>query len=360
MNQSISSGNKKQSSGKTSYIVCVILLLGGIIAFYINDNWKRNKPFPPIPPETIVNSSPVPVVGKHWNVMSLDLGFRWIPSGSFFMGSAEDEKDRRDDEQLHQVSITQGFWMAQFETRIRDFEFFVSKSGYISESENEVDGYGSWVFDKTKNEIISASGRNWRNVHNHGPDHPVMAVSYFDAMAFCEWLTAFERDAGRITELMKFTLPTEAQWEFSCKDRSHSSDTFYFGNSLSSRLANFNGHFPYGEGQQSKYLEKSAPVGQYAPNWLGLYDMHGNTFEWCLDWYSPYQTNSTPHGIIDPQGPEDGKDKIYRGGSWFDVSGFCRSAFRGKTNPHDRSDHLGFRIVLINLPYAESTVEEFE
>lgn len=319
------------------------VLAGGTLYLQKRQGAPMIPRLPVVPPQPVVNTSEFPRTGQDWLVESLDITLKWIAPGEFVMGSPESEAKRRDDESLHNVRIPEGFWMSQFELRHRDFQAFTEDSGYLSESERGVDGYGTYVFNAEESKILPAAGVHWRNLHANGPDHPVLAVSWNDVVAFCEWLTAKERANGSLQENQHFTLPTETQWEYACRNAGSVTTPFHFGESLSSHQANMNGYFPYGDAPRGTFLHTSEPVGQYPPNALGLYDMHGNVFEWCLNQYEHYDGSQSDH----PTEVEMGDRRCYRGGSWFDLGEYCRAAFRGKTPPSDRSDHLGARIVLI-------------
>lgn len=329
-------------------IVILVLVTAGILSggiFY----YQKRQITPAIPrlpvvhPTPVVNTTQFPQSGQDWRVESLGMTLKWIAPGEFLMGSPGTEAKRRDDEWQHKVDILEGYWMSQFELRHRDFQAFTQSSGYLSEAERQIEGYGTWVFDPEKKEILQSLEANWRNLHANGPDHPVLAISWNDVVAFCEWLTARERTNGSLQDNQYFTLPTESQWEYACRNAGSTTTPFHFGESLSSHQANMNGYFPYGDAPRGTFLHTSEPVGQYPPNALGLYDMHGNVFEWCLNQYEPYD----PSQALNPADAEMGDRRCYRGGSWFDLGEFCRAAFRGKTPPSDRSDHLGARIVLI-------------
>ena len=170
---------------------------------------------------------------------------------------------------------------------------------------------------------------------------PVEQVSWEEAVAFCKMLSELpeERSSGRV-----YRLPTEAEWEYSCRGAASSYQVFAFGDSLSSTQANFNGNNPYGGAPTGPYLERTCQVGSYQANGFGLYDMHGNVDEWCADSYGrDYYRNSPGR---DPQGPSQGPSRVIRGGSWnYDGSG-CRSAFRNWNEPGYRSSDLGFRLAL--------------
>jgi len=173
-----------------------------------------------------------------------------------------------------------------------------------------------------------------------GKDAPVEKVSWEDAMAFCGKLNEREGQAGRLPEGYKYSLPTEAQWEYAC--RAGTTSVFSFGDSLSSQQANFDGEEPYGDAEIGPYLGTTSPVGNYPPNKWGLYDMHGNVREWCYDWYGEYGTGV----VTDPIGPSSGSSRVARGGSWCDYGESCRSANRDWYYPGGRDFNLGFRLSL--------------
>jgi len=159
--------------------------------------------------------------------------------------------------------------------------------------------------------------------HFKGPDNPVECVSYDDAAAFCEALS--KRGQG------KFRLPTEAEWEYAC--RAGSATRYCFGDS-EEQLDEYAWYNKNSDGQ-------SHPVGQKKPNAWGLYDMHGNVWEWCSDWYGDY----SPEGQENPKGPPVGSHRVLRGGCWVNIPGRCRSAYRSDSTPDDRDNAVGFRVV---------------
>ena len=157
----------------------------------------------------------------------------------------------------------------------------------------------------------------------------MVCVSWNDAQAFCDWLSKKE---GK-----KYRLPTEAEWEYAC--RTGTTTPFYFGNSLNSDNANYNGDYPYGTTTKGPWLKCTTPVGTYKPNAFGLYDMHGNVWQWCQDWHELYYyTNSPPS---DPPGPNAGTFRVLRGGGWDRGGVDCRSASRSKDVPSDRFPEHG-------------------
>ena len=144
-----------------------------------------------------------------------------------------------------------------------------------------------------------------------------------------------EKKAGRT-----YRLPTEVEWEYAC--RAGTTTPFHFGSQLNGRQANCDGTVPYGTDTEGPNLEKTTPVGNYPANAWGLYDMHGNVWEWCSDWYGEYPSAS----LTDPNGPANGSNRVFRGGSWYGVAVNCRSARRDGDDPSFRDGFLGFRVAL--------------
>ena len=164
---------------------------------------------------------------------------------------------------------------------------------------------------------------------------PVENVSWVDATNFCAKLTEQERQAGRLPDGYVYRLPTEAEWEYAC--RAGTTTRFSYGDDP--EYVELGEYAWYDENSSSR----THPVGQKKPNPWGLYDMHGNVWEWCLDWYS----GSYPGGsVTDPKGPSSGSFRVIRGGSWYVSARFCRSAIRDWFVPSLRHSRLGFRVVL--------------
>src|SRR5262249_5007346 len=143
---------------------------------------------------------------------------------------------------------------------------------------------------------------------------PVENVSWHDAVAFCRKLSEREEEqkAGRV-----YHLPTEAEWEYACRGGARS--PFHYGNALSSTQANFHGDYAYGNAAKGPSLERTTSVGSYDANAFGLYDMRGNVWEWCADWYGPYPAKP----VQDPTGPATGAHRVVRGGSWDQYGSNC-------------------------------------
>ena len=241
-----------------------------------------------------------------------------VPAGRFMMGSPRGEKERDAEEVRHEVVIERPFYVGVYEVRQSEFATVMG----------------------TESRAVFRAGRGG------GPDHPMEDVLWKDAVEFCRRLTARpeETRAGR-----HYRLPTEAEWEYAC--RAGTTTVFHFGDTLSSRQANFNGHPPYGNAKEGPYVRKTTRVGAYAPNAFGLFDMHGNVAEWCADWYDrDYYINSPTE---DPLGPPVGvlPDDfgnfylVVRGGSWVDDARACRSAYRQRAMHANRYRIIGFRVV---------------
>jgi len=244
---------------------------------------------------------------------TVDLDMIWIEPGTFIMGSPGDELGRLEDESQHQVTLTQGYWLGKYEVTQGQYQAVMGENP--SEQQD-----------------------TWGDYHNIGINYPVYNVSWNDATNFCAKLTAIEREAGRLPEGYEYTLPTEAQWEYAC--RAGTTTALNSGKELS-------GYWECPEmdevgwysGNSSKELY---PMGQKQPNAWGLYDMHGNVSEWCLDWYGDYPTSA----VTDPTGPDTGEYRMIRGGCWNSNADHCRSAVRYHNLPSRVSSDDGFRVAL--------------
>lgn len=244
----------------------------------------------------------------------------WIPSGTFMMGSPKSEKGRQIDEIYHRVTISKGFWMSKYE--ITQVQWQAVMGDNPSDFPN-----GDNLIVKKATYFVAGNPSTFRGNSNL----PVDSVSFNDAQYFIKRLNRKTR--------MTFRLPTEAEWEYAC--RAGTTTAFYFGNSLTSDMANFDGRYPY-NGSKGVWRNKTTPVGSFKPNSFGLYDMHGNVWEWCRDWYGPYPSKP----VIDPTGPESGEYRVLRGGCWFFDAKYVRSAYRDRGYPDKRVGLLGFRLVL--------------
>jgi formylglycine-generating enzyme required for sulfatase activity/serine/threonine protein kinase len=228
----------------------------------------------------------------------IDLRFAWCPPGTFLMGSPPSEQERSDDETQHRVTLTKGFWLA--------------------------------VTAVTQAQWQAVMGSN--PSHFKGDDRPVEQVSWDDCQDFCRKLA--ER-TGKT-----FRLPSEAEWEYAC--RAGTTTPFHNGCTLSTEQANYDGNHTYGPGKKGVYRHQTTPVGSFPANAWGLFEMHGNVYEWCADWYGPYQTGD----VKDPKGRNYGTTRVLRGGSWGYHPGFCRSAYRCWNAPGSRNNSIGCRLVV--------------
>ncbi len=243
---------------------------------------------------------------------TVNLEMIWIEPGTFIMGSPEDELGRQDDETLHQVTLTQGYWLGKYEVTQAQYRAIMGSNPATH-------------FGPTMNFGI-------------GDNYPVYFVRWDDATNFCAKLTAIEKAAGRLPEGYEYTLPTEAQWEYAC--RAGTTTALNSGKDLSNAEEcpemDEVGWYGYNSNKSTH------PIGQKKPNLLGFYDMHGNVYEWCLDWYGDYPTTA----VVDPTGPETGEYRVNRGGSCFNYANFCRSATRISSDPSYDKDFFGFRVAL--------------
>ncbi|MDF1836775.1 MAG: formylglycine-generating enzyme family protein [Planctomycetota bacterium] len=234
-------------------------------------------------------------------------GMSFIPAGTFQMGSDTQQYvppyfAGSEASPVHDVTHSQAFWMGQRE--VTQFEY------------QTIMGVNPSFF--------------------LGSDHPVENVSWLEASAYCEILTANEIAAGNLPAGFEYRLPTEAEWEYAC--RAGSTTEFYTGPDLFCTDA----HIQYSaHAVGSCLIDSTTPVASFPSNGFGLYDMHGNVSEWCLDNFEPYG----PDALTDPF-VSGGNYKVHRGGGWFSASIDSRSAFRHANGPWGTSWNVGFRVVL--------------
>jgi sulfatase modifying factor 1 len=212
---------------------------------------------------------------------ALGMELIWCPPGGYVRG---------DGDSAHQVILTKGFYLGKFEVTQEQYEKVMSKNP------------SQFKGDKL----------------------PVEQVSWNDAVEFCDELNKKER----IPRGWEFALPTEAQWEYAC--RAGTTTAYSWGDNVTPQLANFKG----------SGLNKTVEVGSYKANPWGLFDMHGNVWEWTADWHGAYPRSS----VVDPRGPNDGSSRVVRGGSWDFTGTTLRSAYRNSSGPGFRTDSVGFRV----------------
>ncbi len=267
-----------------------------------------------------------------------------IPAGKFLMGSPKDEKGRDEDEAQHEVEITKPFYLGTYTVTLGQFRAFVKDAGYQTAAEK--DGQGGWGYNaETKKFEGRKPHYNWKNPgFAQMDDHPVVNVTWNDAVAFCDWLSKKEGKTYR--------LPTEAEWEYSC--RAGTKTRFYSGDDDDSLKAvaniadaSFKEKFPAGNWAASwdDGYPFTAPVDKFKPNAFGLYDMLGNVWQWCADWYGEDYYKKSPGQ--DPQGPGAGVFRVLRGGSFDCGPRDCRSADRDRIAPSGLGFNRGFRVVLV-------------
>ena len=229
---------------------------------------------------------------------------RWIPPGQFMMGSPKDEAERYNDEVQHPVTLTHGFWL----------------------------------FDTPVTQALWQAVMGNNPSHFMGPERPVERVKWNGCREFIEKI-------NREIPGLKLRLPTEAQWEYAC--RAGTTTPFYTGENLTTDQANYDGNNSYKNYPKGKYRSETTPVGSFAPNGWGLYDMLGNVWEWCADWW---QEDLGSEAVVDPTGPKKGDHRVYRGGSWRDGAQIVRATVRSLATPGNRSSRLGFRCARVQVP----------
>jgi formylglycine-generating enzyme required for sulfatase activity len=232
--------------------------------------------------------------GIHIVESAANMEMIWCKPGSFLMGSPKSQKGRSISGTQYKVSLTEGFYLGKYEV--------------------------------TQEEYEKVMGKNSSNFK--GKKLPVEMVSWNDAMEFCKKLTGLEKKEGRVPDGWTYILPTEAQWEYACRA---GTTTFYsWGNEINLKLANY---------RDSK-IGKTSEVGFYQSNPWGLFDMHGNVWEWVHDW----QGNYPREAVNNPHGPASGSARAGRGGSWSATGMSLRSAERYGYTPSKHSRNIGFRV----------------
>jgi len=297
--------------------------------------------------------------GRRQIANSIGMKLTLTPSGEFMMGSKESAEETaasfksyygsdalkadfvKDEHPQHRVRITRAFYLGTYHVTRGQFRQFVTDTGYKTDAEmGEKPGAYGWNLDTKQSDF--SEKYSWRNAGFEQTDeHPVVCVSWNDAVAFCKWLS---RKEGKT-----YRLPTEAEWEYACRA---GTTTRYFSGDDPETLAKVGNvvdatakaKFP-----DWKYTIKAndgyvftAPVGSFKPNAFGLYDMHGNAWQWCADRYDVKYYAKSP--VDDPTGSDAGDSRVLRGGSWGDGPDDSRSARRCSTTPDFRGCLSGFRV----------------
>ena len=223
-----------------------------------------------------------------------------IPGGKYLMGSPDNEAERSSEESPQHPVAIRPFLMGKYPVTQKQWE-----------------------------RIMKSNPSRFTD----DPDNPVEKVSWFDCWKFCEKLS---EKIGR-----EFRLPTEAEWEYACRGKTKT--PFYFGETITTELANYNGEYTYSSGKEGEYRGKTTKVGIFCPNSFGLYDLHGNVAEWCADsWHDSYQ--NAPNNGSAWLSDNEKDPRVLRGGSWLHLPGSCRSSHRLSSSPESKSDAFGFRI----------------
>ncbi|MDG4551662.1 MAG: SUMF1/EgtB/PvdO family nonheme iron enzyme [Candidatus Contendobacter sp.] len=233
-----------------------------------------------------------------------------IPAGRFLMGSPEGELERRDNERQHEAQVAV-FAIGQYAVTVGQFKRFVEARGYRTEAEK-----GGGIYYWTGNEWKQDPDKSWRNPGFAQTDtHPVVGVSWNDAMVYVDWLNE-QTD-------QRYRLPTEAEWEYAC--RAGTATPFSFGETINTDQANYDGNYVYGKGRKGVYRQKTVEAGQFPANAWGLHDLHGNVWEWTGSEYDEGYGGAESRIAGDPN---SGGPRVLRGGAWNDGPLWLRSAAR--------------------------------
>jgi formylglycine-generating enzyme required for sulfatase activity len=249
-----------------------------------------------------------------------------VPAGRFLMGSPEGELERRDDERQHEVQVAV-FAIGKYAVTVGQFKRFVEAEGYQTEAEKE-GGIYCWTGSEWKQD----PDKNWRNPGFPQTDnYPVVGVSWNDAVLYADWLS---EQSGQ-----QYRLPTEAEWEYAC--RAGTATPFYFGETINTDQANYDGNCVYGKGRKGIDRQKTVEVGHFPANAWGLHGMHGNVWEWTASEYDEKYGGAELQGVSDRN---SGGPRVLRGGSWLNVPLWLRSAARSGYDPRNRFNIFGFRL----------------
>jgi len=251
---------------------------------------------------------------------SIGMKFVLIPAGAFMMGSPSSEPNRDSDETQHRVTLTKPYYMQTTE---------VTQGQWKAVMGTMTMTIARGCLFPTHHQVETSKNPSYFN--SCGDDCPVENVSWNDCQLFIQKLNKKEGTN-------EYRLPTEAEWEYACREGT--TTPFNTGNCLSTHNGNYNGNYPYVGCSKGQYRMGPLPVASFSPNAWGLYDMHGNVSEWCAGWYGEYLNKA----VTNPEGPVSGTYRVLRGGSWGIDENGCRSANRYRPTPGVKSNTYGFRL----------------
>jgi formylglycine-generating enzyme required for sulfatase activity len=313
---------------------------------------------PPQPTTRLESPQSSPPSPAKKRINSVGMSLVRIEPGSFLMGSTKEQIDQllrlfpdskqewfSAEQPQHPVKITRPYYLGIHQITLGQFRSFVEGSGYRTEAEK--DGQGGWGWNEQETKFEQNPRFTWLNPGFEQTDeHPVVNVSWNDAVAFCQWLSAREKTEGRT-----YRLPTEAEWEYACRAGTNAlfvisddpEDLVRIANVADASAKQKFPHWNCVKGNDG--FVYTAPVGSFAPNSWGLCDMIGNVWEWCADWYDDKYYASSP--AADPPGAAEASYRVLRGGGWNSDARFCRPADRSGDAPESWGSCLGFRVAAV-------------